>query len=242
VPKPRHAEARRVGCGTVVFALLVAIAACRRHAVSSEPLDLAAVRGTLMRPSQVVPTSSISRDGLSGRVLSGYQGWFNAEGDGADLQWRHWRIRDGSAAGGTRPAVDMLPDVSELGPDERFASDLVGAGGRPIELFSSRVRPTVLRHFRWMQDHGIDGVFVQRFGVTLGNPKLLSHLTRVLSSCRDGALEHGRVYAVMYDLTGMQAGDLGAVLDDWRHLRKLMKIGDDAAALHLRGRPCLGSA
>lgn len=237
MPKPRHAEARGVGCGTVVFALLVAIAACRRHAVSSEPLDLAAVRGTLMRPSQVVPTSSISRDGLSGRVLSGYQGWFNAEGDGADLQWRHWRIRDGSAAGGTRPAVDMLPDVSELGPDERFASDLVGAGGRPIELFSSRVRPTVLRHFRWMQDHGIDGVFVQRFGVTLGNPKLLSHSTRVLSSCRDGALEHGRVYAVMYDLTGMQAGDLGAVLDDWRHLRKLMKIGDDAAALHLRGRP-----
>lgn len=222
---------------TVAVAALLAIIAGQREAACKEPVDLDTVRRTWMRPSQVVPTSPISRDGVSGRVLCGYQGWFNAEGDGAHLRWRHWRMRDPSMADGTRPVVDMLPDVSDLGADERFACTISGSDGQPIELFSSYVRPTVLRHFRWMREHGIDGVFVQRFGVTLGDPELLAHSTKVLGSCRDGALEHGRVYAVMYDLTSLRAGGVEAVLDDWKYLRGLMKIGDDAAALHVDGRP-----
>lgn len=220
-----------------VLPLMMVVTACERHAVLNDPLDLGTVRAKWMRPSQVVPTTSINRDGLTGRVLCGYQGWFTAEGDGGDLQWHHWRRRDRSLPGGTKPAIDMLPDVRELGLDERFASDLVGADGRPVELFSSHVRSTVVRHFCWMRDHGIDGVFVQRFGENLRNPQILAHSTKVLGSCRDGALEHGRVYAVMYDLTGMKAGSLGAVLEDWQHLHSRMRIGDDAAALQLDGRP-----
>jgi hypothetical protein len=27
---------------------------------------------------------------LTGKVMVGYQGWFNCEGDGADLGWTHW--------------------------------------------------------------------------------------------------------------------------------------------------------
>ena len=237
MPKPRHAESLGLRYGTVVLPLLVAIAACGRHPLTDETIELGQVRATWMRPTQVVPETEINREGLAGRVLCGYQGWFTAEGDGADLQWHHWRMRDRALPGETKPAIDMLPDVSELDRDERFASDLVGADGRPVELFSSHVRPTVLRHFLWMRNYGIDGVFVQRFGVNMRNPKLLAHSTKVLGSCRDGALEHGRVYAVMYDLTGMKAGSLGAVFEDWRHLRGLMRIGDDAAALQLEGRP-----
>lgn len=237
MPRPRHHETLGVRFGTLVCGLLVANGWGGWAAVSGEPDDLSVVRGRWMRPSQIVPRVAIGCDGISGRVLCGYQGWFNADGDGADLRWRHWRARDPSTAGATRPVVDMLPDVSELGPDERFASDLVGPDGRPVELFSSHVRSTVQRHFRWMQDHGIDGAFVQRFGTTLNDPRLLAHGTKVLASCRDGALEHGRVYAVMYDLTGMKAGGLGAVLDDWRHLRGLMKIGHDAAALRFGRKP-----
>ncbi|MGI9176343.1 MAG: glycoside hydrolase family 71/99-like protein [Pirellulales bacterium] len=221
----------------MTLSLLVAIAACGRHPLADETVDLGQVRATWMRPTQVVPEKKINREGLAGRVLCGYQGWFTAEGDGADLQWHHWRIRDPSRPDGTKPGIDMLPDVGELGRNERFASDLVGADGRPVELFSSHMRPTVLRHFRWMRDYGIDGVFVQRFGVALRDPKRLAHFTKVLGSCRDGAIKHGRVYAVMYDLTGMEAGSVGAVLEDWRHLRRRMKIGDDAAALQVVSRP-----
>jgi len=203
----------------------------------AQSIELEAVRTQWMRPSRVVPSEPIKREGLKGRVLCGYQGWFTAEGDGSGLDWRHWRKKDPAAPGGSRPSIDMLPDVSELAPEERFASDIIGRDGRPIELFSSHLRPTVIRHFRWMQDHGIDGVFVQRFATTLQDPRLLAHTTKVLGSCRDGALKHGRVYAVMYDLSRMRSGTLEVVLEDWRHLRKRMKIGADAAALRLNGLP-----
>ena len=216
---------------------LSAAAACGWPLAHGESVDLESIRDDLMRPSQVVATAPIDREGLSGRVLCGYQGWFAAEGDGAGLGWRHWRIRDPAAPGGTRFSVDMLPDVSELAPEERFATDAIGADGQPIEVFSSHVRPTVNRHFRWMREYGIDGVFVQRFATTLSNPKLLSHSTKLLGDCRDAALEHGRIYAVMYDLSGVPPGKLGVVLEDWRHLRTRMKIGSDAAALHLGGKP-----
>jgi hypothetical protein len=217
--------------------MVVAVTVGQSLGALAQNSELERVRTEWMRPSRVVPSESIDRDGLKGRVLCGYQGWFTAEGDGAGLEWRHWLKQDPSAPGGWRPSIDLLPDVSELSPKERFASDIIGSDARPIELFSSHLRPTVIRHFRWMRDHGIDGVFVQRFATTLQDPRLLAHATKVLGSCRDGALEHGRVYAVMYDLSKMRSGTLGAVLEDWRHLRKRMKIGADEAALRLDGRP-----
>ena len=220
------------------FLFVVAVLAARvLPSAVAETLDLEQIRSDLMRPSQVVASAAIDREGLSGRVLCGYQGWFSAEGDGAGLGWRHWRMGDKSAPGGSRFAVDMLPDVSELGPEERFATNAVGVYGQPVEVFSSYLQPTVNRHFRWMREYGIDGVFVQRFGVTLNHPKLLAHSTKVLGDCRDAAIEHGRVYAVMYDLSGLRPGGMGVVLEDWRHLRTRMKIGSDAAALHLGGKP-----
>ena len=204
---------------------------------AAEAAALDQVRREFMIPSAVVASSPIDRDGLEGRVLCGYQGWFAAKGDGAELGWNHWRVPDRDAPQGSRIAVDMLPDVSELSAEERFASDLVGADGRPIEVFSSYHPATVNRHFQWMEEYGIDGAFIQRFAVNLRHPKLLAKSTKVLQSCRDGALRHGRVYAVMYDLTGMEAGTLSTVAEDWRHLRDRMKIGDDAAAIHVAGKP-----
>ena len=218
-------------------AILVVVTAGQRHVAAGQTGEIERVRTEWMRPSLVTPSESITRDGLTGRVLCGYQGWFSAAGDGAGLGWRHWLKKDPSAPGGSSPAIDLLPDVSELPPEERFASDIIGSDARPIELFSSYLRPTVNRHFRWMREYGIDGVFVQRFATTLRDPSLLAHATKVLASCRDGALEHGRVYAVMYDLSKMRSGSLEAVLEDWRHLRRRMKIGDDAASLRLNGVP-----
>ncbi len=217
---------------TVVATLLGAPTAKADDAAALEEVRLA-----WMKPSTVAAPAPIARDGVAGRVLCGYQGWFNAEGDGADLGWRHWRVADREAPTGSRLSVDLLPDMRELAADERFASDLVGADGKPVELFSSHRRATVLRHFEWMREHAIDGVFVQRFAVGLRHAKRLAHGTKVLGDCRDGALLNGRVYAVMYDLSGMKRGTLDAVVEDWRHLRTRMAIGADAAALRFAGKP-----
>jgi len=59
----------------------------------------------------------------------------------------------------------------------------------------------------------------------------------VLANCREGANLHGRAYAVMYDLSGLRAGHIDEVMNDWRELRKKMAIAEDPAYLHHHGKP-----
>lgn len=174
---------------------------------------------------------------LLGKVMCGYQGWFGTpEDSSADHNWRHWTKHHGPMEDGNAK-VDLWPDVSELPPNERFSTGFKLSNGQPAEVFSSYEKPTVLRHFQWMQDYGIDGVFVQRFAAGLRNQNNLDHCNTVLANCREGANLHGRTYAVMYDLSGLQAGHIEEVMDDWRELRKKMTITADPAYLYHRGKP-----
>lgn len=175
---------------------------------------------------------------LTDKVMCGYQGWFTAEGDGANCGYTHW------TRGGVRPApdtirVDLWPDLTEFGPDERFPTDLLHADGRRAEVFSSFRRDTVVRHFRWMEEHGIDGVFVQRFVKPLARRAGLVRADTVLEHCRAGARLHGRVYAVMYDLSGLEPGQAEQVIEDWKTLVREMRITQDPRYLHHRGKPLL---
>ena len=175
---------------------------------------------------------------LTGKVMVGYQGWFNAEGDGAKRGYNHW------TKGGARPApgnvrVDLWPDLSEFPADERFATDLRHADGTPAEVFSSYRRPTVLRHFAWMQEHGIDGVFVQRFINSLSRGTSLAVNNAVLENIRAGARQYGRVYALMYDLSGLAPGKADVLIDDWKKLVRETRLTADPAYLRHRGKPLL---
>ena len=175
---------------------------------------------------------------LTGKVMCGYQGWFNAEGDGANRGYTHWTRR------GARPApdtvrVDLWPDVSELGRDERFPTDLLHADGRRAEVFSSHRRATVVRHFRWMEEHGIDGVFLQRFVRPLARRDGRAHANAVLEHCRAGAREHGRVYAMMYDLSGLEPGQADRLIEDWKTLLRDTRLLEDPRYLRHRGKPLL---
>lgn len=174
---------------------------------------------------------------LERKLVVGYQGWFNAADDGAGRGWTHWTKDARKPLGPGNAKIDLWPDVSELGPGERFATEFERPDGRPAEVFSSYVPATVLRHFRWMKEYGIDAAFVQRFAADLGDPRVLKHNNVVLASCREGANREGRGYVVMYDLTGMKAGRMERVKADWRALRGQMKIGEDPAYQKHRGRP-----
>ena len=71
-------------------------------------------------------------------------------------------------------------------------------------------------------------------------PSNLNHCNSVLMHCREGANRNGRTYAVMYDLSGLQAGQMGHVMDDWKSLVDQMHIGRDErdrAYLHEGGKP-----
>ena len=156
---------------------------------------------------------------LTGKVMTGYQGWFNCEGDGAHLGWTHWARDRSKVFGPGNVTVDLWPDVSEYDEDELYTTAFHYKDGTPAKTFSSHKRKTVVRHFRWMADYGIDGAFVQRFSHSLHNETMRYHKDKVLSSAREGANRSGRTYAVMYDLTGMPDERLMGVFDDWSMLR-----------------------
>lgn len=192
------------------------------------------VIASVMKPYSGPTVRGVDRSTLTGKVMCGYQGWFTTEGDGAERGWFHWgrgRFEPGSAN------IDFWPDVSELAPEERVDTRFRHADGRVAQVFSSYRKPTVIRHFKWMQDYGIDGAFVQRFAGETFHPLGLRQSTAVLGYCREGANRYGRTYAVMYDLSGLQLGQMERVKEDWKLLVDRMQITRDPAYLRHRGRP-----
>jgi hypothetical protein len=181
---------------------------------------------------------SVNTTTLTGKVMVGYQGWFNAEGDGAGRGYNHWTFKGGPPAPGT-VRVDLWPDLSEFPAAERFPTKLKHADGTPAEVFSSYLRPTVIRHFAWMEEHGIDGVFLQRFISSLSRGNSLAANNAVLENVRAGAQRHGRVYALMYDLSGLKAGQADLLIADWKKLLRDTRLTSDPAYLHHRGKPLL---
>ena len=149
-------------------------------------------------------------DSYKGLVMAGYQGWFSAPGDGADRGWYHYTGRDGFKPGSA--SIDMWPDVSEY--DKTYKTEFTFADGSPAYTFSSYDESTVNTHFRWMKEYGIDGVFVQRFVVEMKNNRSYNQLNKVFRSAISAANKNERAVCIMYDLSGMRAGDEKVLIDD----------------------------
>lgn len=216
-------------------ALLLAASAAGLLSANAASLTRESVLNALA-PYSGPSTRGVDTSTLSNKVMCGYQGWFNCEGDGAERGWVHWTKRRGTLSP-ENAKIDLWPDVSEYAADERFATAFKHADGRTAEVFSPFKRATVLRHFRWMRDYGIDGAFVQRFITDLRDPRALRHNNTVLAHCREGANQFGRAYVVMYDLSGLGTNRIQEVMDDWRALRTRMHVTEDPAYLRHRGRP-----
>ena len=192
----------------------------------------------VLRPYAGESIAGVDRSTLTGKVMCGYQGWFTTTGDEAKIQWWHYGKGHGFAPGNC--GFDLWPDTTELDAGERFNTEFRNADGTPAQLFSAQISKTVIRHFAWMEQYGIDGGFVQRFATDTFGPATLQHLNAVLDHCRAGANQHGRAYAVMYDLSGLKAGQMGRVMEDWKTLVDQMRLTrdpNDKAYLHHHGKP-----
>ena len=218
----------------IPFAFL--LASC--WTISADEPRIGKDAATILAPYRGDSNPGVDRSTLTGKVMCGYQGWFAAEGDGSQRGWRHYPFRGRFEPGSC--TIDLWPDVSELADDEKFATPFRHADGRTAYVFSSFNRKTVLRHFEWMKQYGIEGAFVQRFAVETLHEKDLRHCNTVLTHCREGANLHGRAYAVMYDLSGLSVGGMQAVIDDWKLLVDKMRLGrdeQDQAYLRHNGKP-----
>ena len=173
---------------------------------------------------------------LHHKVLCGYQGWFRCPGDPVNQGWIHWG-RNRARLAPNNLTVEMWPDLTGFEPDEKYpAPGFTYPDGQPAHLFSSVNPRTVLRHFQWMQQYGIDGVFLQRFLVELKSPAT----DRVLQNVRDAATATGRTYAICYDLSGARKEQLfDTLVTDWKRLVDDKKITADERYLHHAGKPVL---
>jgi hypothetical protein len=174
---------------------------------------------------------------LHNKMVMGYQGWFSAPGDGSvRSSFRHWFSADSPDP--VHVTFDAWPDLSEWSEDELFETNLHMADGTPARVYSAFNAATVDRHFSWMEEHRIDGVFLQQFVVELepgSNDRAFRD--RVTDNVRAGAEAHGRVFSVMYDLTGASNEVVyERIVEHWESMVTAGIVGSEQY-LHHRGRP-----
>ncbi len=159
---------------------------------------------------------------LRGKILCGYQGWFRCPGDPADMGWVHWS-RDSKHLAPETLSFEMWPDVTDLPAAALYpALGFTDAQGKPCSLYTADNADLVLRHFQWMKDTGIDGVWLQHFVVDLpGGPAERRYPSRhnVLEQVRQAATQTGRVWALAFDVSGMRTEKIADVLiHEWKRL------------------------
>jgi hypothetical protein len=130
----------------------------------------------------VLDVPEVDNSTLDGKVMFGYQGWFNHPDDGANLGWVHW----GDFYEPIRSTVDMYPDMREYGIDEKYKAHLSFPDGSMAPVFSSFNRHTALRHMKWVRDYNLDGVFIQRFISSSNNIKNMNHKDTVTKNIMEG--------------------------------------------------------
>lgn len=168
-------------------------------------------------------TESMSRvrfKSIRSLVMAGYQGWFNTPEDGAGLGWKHFEKEKEFKPG--KCTIDLWPDVSEY--EKTYETAFKLPDETPAKVFSSYDASTIDLHFKWMKQYGIDGVFMQRFVVSILNQKGKDNYNKILNNAILSAEKYDRAICLMYDLSGMEAGEEDILIRDWKELCEKYKL------------------
>lgn len=191
-------------------------------------------------------------DSYEGLVMAGYQGWFGAPGDGcshaqhSNTQWYHYRENDMFEPGVLRNSIDFWPDMREY-EKQYTPGKFVYPNGEKATVYSAYDESSVLLHFKWMKDYGIDGVFMQRFvGEVVDNPDGKDHFDKVLEHAMKGSNTYQRAICVMYDLGGFKSSNtrgVSQVMEDAKAIKDKYQLTNRDAKqkyyLYQNGKPLI---
>lgn len=176
---------------------------------------------------------------ITGKVICGYQGWFNCYGDGSPVKrWVHWsrgkyKTNDGLPSPGYL-TFEMYPDVNDYKPSSLFQTGFANLGdGEPSVLFSSTKKDVMDKHFSWMKQYGIDGVALQRF-LTSDGVFVKQKDTVALNMCTI-AEKYQRIFYLMYD---MKASDSTVFKNDLLHV-ETFNLDSSPYYAHKNGKPVI---
>ncbi|MGB4415513.1 MAG: glycoside hydrolase family 71/99-like protein [Paludibacter sp.] len=163
-----------------------------------------------------------------GLIMAGYQGWFRPDKKGMMY------------ADENKVRIDMWPDVSEY--EKTYPTGLKLTNGATARFFNSTDKSTVDLHFKWMKEYGLDGVFMQRFFNATRRTDERAASTTVLKYAIDAASKYERAFAVMYDLSGLNASgeDCSSIIEDWKYLVDSLQVTNQKGAktyLFHNGKP-----
>jgi len=175
--------------------------------------------------NQLVDPSTIKN-----KVLAGYQGW-----DGARSTWDHWS--DHGVPGPTDYHFEMVPQMGEYPSGALHNTNFKYNGnGKTVPLYENVAEGVVDLHFNWMKTYGLDGVLLQRFISECVNPgKALTQRNKILEQVDAAAAKHGRVYAMMWDMSGGSAQWDTDIKNDWKNYVK--KYTSSKQYLKENGKP-----
>ena len=182
---------------------------------------------------------------IVGKVMAGYQTWFACYGDGSPVNsWRHWNSGGEYGSNFPDPAAgrvtfEIYPDVTAYPQEQLFQTSLANLGdGRPSQLFGSYPEPIVEQHFTWMEEHGIDGVGLQRFISETHDPVFKMHRDSMASRVSRAAVRHDRLFYMMYDISGFSYAELEYLKGDWTNtIENQLHIPESPAYAMQDGKP-----
>lgn len=117
----------------------------------------------------------------------------------------NYRENDMFEPGVLRNSIDFWPDMKEY-EKQYTPGKFKYPNGEVATVYSAYDESSVLLHFKWMKEYGLDGVFMQRFvGEVINNPDGKDHFDKVLESAMKGSNTYQRAICVMYDLGGFMS-------------------------------------
>ncbi len=169
-----------------------------------------------------------------GKITVGYQGWFDAAGDGSGISpaWWHWTA-DRNTPTPSDIGIKSWPDMVDYTTSYPTGFPSLGSGAAAT-LYSDWDNTTVDTQVRWMQTVGIDTIALQRFGDfrDTGQARNL-----VAEHVRDAAEAHGRKFYVMYDISGWTTFDTDLPTDWMQHITAELHLTDSPAYARQGGKP-----